>query len=156
MRTREFIAGVSTAAAWPVAAVAQQPRMPLIGLLSGVSFEAYVNRVAAFRQGLNEVGFLEGRNVAIEYRSADGHHERLFALAADLVRSEVGVIVAIGEDAARAPKSATASIPIVFATGVDAFASGLVASLSRPSEHVTGVTFLNARWGQSVWNCCAK
>jgi putative tryptophan/tyrosine transport system substrate-binding protein len=148
MNRRALIAGLGSAAAWPIAARAQQRALPVIGLLNGVSFEAYANRVAAFRQGLNEVGFLEGRNVAIEYRSADGHPERLPALAADLVGREVGVIAAIaGEDAARAAKSATASIPIVFATGGDAFASRLVVSLGRPSENVTGVTFLNAQVG---------
>jgi len=148
MRRREFIAGLGGAAAWQLAARAQQPALPVIGLLNGVSFEAYANRVAAFRQGLNEVGFVEGQNVAIEYRSADGHPERLPALAADLVRRQVGVIVAIGGDTSpRAAMAETASIPIVFATGGDALAERLVASLSRPTENVTGVTFLNGTLG---------
>src|SRR5215467_11698096 len=109
IRRREFIAGLGSAAAWPVTAYAQQRALPVIGLLNGVSFEAYANRVAAFRQGLNEVGFVEGQNVAIEYRSADGHPERLPALAADLVRRQVGVIVSIGGVlTARACKAATA------------------------------------------------
>jgi putative ABC transport system substrate-binding protein len=148
MRRREFIAGLGGAAAWPLVAGAQQPALPMIGLLNGVSFEAYANRVAAFRQGLKEVGFVEGQNVAIEYRSADGHPERLPALVTDLVRRQVGVIVAIGGDGpVRAAKVATASIPIVFATGGDALASGLVTSLSRPGENVTGITFLNGKVG---------
>jgi putative ABC transport system substrate-binding protein len=148
MRRREFIAGLGGAVARPIAARAQQPAMPVIGLLNGVSFEAYANRVAAFRQGLKEVGFVEGQNVAIEYRSANGHPERLPALAADLVRRQVGVIVAFGGEAAPgAAKAETAGIPIVFATGGDALINGLVANLSRPTENVTGVTFLNGNLG---------
>jgi putative ABC transport system substrate-binding protein len=147
MRRREFIAGIS-AAAWPLTARGQQRTMPVIGLLNGFSFEAYASRVAAFRQGLKEVEFVEGRNVAIEYRSADGYPERLPALAADLVRRQVSVIVAIGSDIpVQAAKAETASIPIVFAAGGDALTSGLVASLSRPGENVTGITFLNAQLG---------
>jgi putative tryptophan/tyrosine transport system substrate-binding protein len=147
MKRREFIAGLG-AAAWPLAGRAQQSAVPVIGLLNGVSFEAYAGRVAAFRQGLNEVGFVEALNVAIEYRSADGHPERLPALAADLVGRQVGVIVAIGGEASpRAAKAATVSIPIVFATGSDALASQLVANLSRPTENVTGVNFLNTDLG---------
>jgi putative ABC transport system substrate-binding protein len=144
VRRQEFISGLGGAAAWPLAARAQQPALPVIGLLNGVSFEVYAKRIAAFRQGPKEVGFVEGQNVAIEYRSADGHPERSPALAADLVRREVGVIVAIGGyPPARAAKAATAGIPIVFAIGGDAPAYGLVASLSRPTENVTGVTFIN-------------
>jgi putative tryptophan/tyrosine transport system substrate-binding protein len=147
MRRREFVAGLG-AAAWPLVARAQQPATPVIGLLNGVSFEAYANRVAAFRQGLKEVGFVEGQNVEIEYRSADGHPERLPALAADLVRRRAGVIVAIGANAAvLAAKEASASIPIVFATGGDALTRGLVANLTRPAENVTGVSFLNTELG---------
>ena len=147
MRRREFIAGLGGAAAWPLTARAQQA-LPVIGLLNGVSFEAYANRVAAFRQGLKEVGFVEGQSVAIEYRSADGHPERLPALAADLVRRQVGVIVAVGAEAApRAAKTATASIPIVFATGGDVLRSGLVANINRPAENITGVSFFNTELG---------
>jgi putative ABC transport system substrate-binding protein len=149
LRRRDFIAGLGgAAAAWPFVAGAQQRAMPVIGLLNGVSFEAYGNRIAAFRQGLNEVEFVEGRNVTIEYRSADGHPERLPALAADLVRRQVAVIVAIGGDPSpRAAMAETASIPIVFATGGDALAERLVPSLSRPTGNVTGVTFLNGTLG---------
>jgi putative tryptophan/tyrosine transport system substrate-binding protein len=147
MKRREFIAGLGGALAWSVVARAQRPPVPLIGLLNGVSFEAYANRVAAFRQGLKEVGFV-GQTVAIEYRSADGHPERLPSLAADLVRRQVGVIVAIdAEGAPRAAKAATANIPIVFAIGGDALNSGLVANINRPTENITGVTFLNSELG---------
>jgi putative ABC transport system substrate-binding protein len=148
MKRREFIAGLGGAAAWLVKAYAQQPALPVIGLLNGVSFEAYANRVAAFRQGLNEIEFIEGQNVTIEYRSADGQSERLPALAADLVRRQVSVIVAVGGGRpAVAAKAATGSIPIVFARGGDALANGFVTSLSRPGENVTGVTFLNELLG---------
>ena len=146
IKRRDFITFFGgAAAAWPLAARAEQPKMPVIGLLNGVSFEAYAKRIDAFRQGLREVEFIESRNVAIEYRSADGHPDRLAALAADLVRRQVGVIVAIGAEVSpRAAKAATASIPIVFATGGDALVNGLVANLSRPTENVTGITFLNS------------
>src|SRR5437764_3414182 len=119
-----------TAVAWPLAARAQQLAMPVIGLLNGVSNEAYADRIASIRQGLKEAGFIEGRNVAIEYRSADGYPERLPELAADLVRRQVATIVAIGANApARVAKEATSSIAIVFAIGGDAIDRGPVASL---------------------------
>jgi putative tryptophan/tyrosine transport system substrate-binding protein len=144
MRRREFIGGLASAVAWPLAASGQQPAMPVIGLLNGVSFEAYADSVAAFRQGLKETGFIEGQNVTIEYRSADGRFERMPALATDLVRRQVAVIVGIGGDIApQSAKAATSSIPIIFATGGDALDSGLVASLNRPEANVTGVSFAN-------------
>jgi putative ABC transport system substrate-binding protein len=148
IKRREFIAGLGSVAAWPVLARAQQPAMPVIGLLNGVSFEAYADRVVALRQGLKETGFVEGENVAIEYRAADGQYERLPVLAADLVRRQVAVIVAIGADPSpQAAMAATRTIPIVFATGGDALASGLVASVNRPERNVTGVSFNNDSLG---------
>jgi ABC-type uncharacterized transport system substrate-binding protein len=116
--------------------------------LNGVSFEASAPRIAAFREGLNERGFVEGQNVSVIYRSAEGQDERLSGLASDLVSRRVAVIVAIGGEAAvLAAKKATATIPIVFATGGDALADGLVNSLNRPSSNVTGVTFLSTTLG---------
>src|ERR1700730_8430066 len=134
MRRREFIAGLTGAAAWPLAARAQQPKVPVVGLLSGVPFEGpYAVPVAAIRQGLQETGFVEGQNLDIEYRTADGQYERLPELATDLVRRQVAVIVAIGASTpALAAKAATSTIPILFATGSDEVEIGLGTSLSRP------------------------
>ena len=148
MRRRTFIAGLGSAAAWPVVARAQQPAIPVIGLLNASSSEAYARELAAFRQGLNEGGYVEGRNVAIEYRSADGQYERLPAFAADFVRRQVRVIASIGGIAsALAARDATSTIPIVFEVGVDPVETGLIPSLSRPGGNVTGVTNLNVELG---------
>jgi putative ABC transport system substrate-binding protein len=145
MKRREFIAGLGSAAAWPLTAQAQQSALPLIGILSlgTESPGGPFNNLGAFHQGLGELGYIEGRNVEILLRWAEFRNDRFPALAADLVRRRVAVIVATSETtAARAAKSATATIPIVFTTGADPVEEGLVASLNRPGGNVTGVSFL--------------
>jgi putative ABC transport system substrate-binding protein len=146
MRRREFIAGLGSATAWPLAARAQQAATPVVGWLGSQSAEDdYKNRTVPFLQSLKETGYVEGQNVAIEYRYADNQVDRLPALAADLVRRRVAVIVASSAAAALAAKAATTTIPIVFSAAADPVALGLVASLNRPGANLTGIASFQAQ-----------
>lgn len=148
MRRRDFIKVIGGGAvAWPLAARAQQPT-PVVGFLSAVSQTQTAHLVAAFRRGLKETGFVEGSNVVIEYRFADGQYDRLPAQATELVRRAVDVIVASGPPAANAARVATTSIPIVFVVGLDPVAAGLVASFNRPGGNATGITLVSGPLGQ--------
>jgi ABC-type uncharacterized transport system substrate-binding protein len=141
MRRRKFIAGIGGAVAWPMLAHTQQA-MPVVGFLSSGSAAAHADNITAFRQGLNQTGFIEGRNVTIEYRWAADQYDRLSSMAADLVRQKVAVIAATTTPVPPVAKATTATIPIVFVTGADPIKAGLVASLNRPTGNITGVTAL--------------
>jgi putative tryptophan/tyrosine transport system substrate-binding protein len=145
MRRREFISGLGSAAAWQVVARAQQPAMPVVGVLGSGSAAGYSERLALIHQGLAEAGLIEGRTVRMEYRWAEGHLDRLPELAVDLVDRKVNVIVATGGlQAPRAAMSATTTIPIVFSTDGDPVKQGLVSSLNRPGGNATGITIFSA------------
>ena len=145
MRRREFITLLgSAAAAWPLGVHAQQPAMPVIGFLNVTSAQVYAFQLTAFLKGLGEAGYVEGQNVAIEYKWADGQNDQLPAMAADLVHRRVAVIAATTTPAAIAAKAATTTIPIVFETGADPVRLGLVSSFNRPGGNITGVTQASA------------
>jgi putative tryptophan/tyrosine transport system substrate-binding protein len=160
MRRREFIAGLGSAAAWPVVARAQQRPLPVVGYLDSRTATVARGQVEAFRQGLREAGFTEDRNVAIEFKWAEDRRERLPELAADLVRRQVAVIVAVSGPTATAAKAATSTIPIVFTIGADPVEAGLVSKLNRPGGNVTGVSFtastLNAKRLELLHDLVAK
>ena len=145
MKRREFITLLGGAAAWPVAARAQQPQVPVVGFVRSTAAASARDLLAAFQRGLNEAGFIEGQNVAVRYAWADDHPERLQAQVTDLVRQKVAVIVAGGVQAAQAAKAETSTVPVVFVVGGDPVRLGLTSSLSRPVGNVTGVSFISGK-----------
>jgi putative ABC transport system substrate-binding protein len=156
VQRREFITLLgAAAAAWPLAASAQQPAMPVVGFLSSISAADRPHHTEAFRQGLNETGYAEARNVTIEYRYADNRMDQLRPLAADLIARKVAVIAAVaGNNTALVAKTLTSTIPILFTSGVDPVKAGLVASLNRPEANVTGVSWFSAELGRSTLRGC--
>jgi ABC-type uncharacterized transport system substrate-binding protein len=157
MRRRDFVtlAGGATVA-WPLTVRAQQPAMPVIGVLISTSPDFNADYLRAFREGLKETGFVEGENVAIVYRWADGQIDRLPGLATELARRPVAVLSTSGDAASLATKTATTTIPIVFHVGRDPAMLGLVASLARPGGNLTGVNFFTGGWRQSGWSSCVS
>ena len=156
MRRREFLGAVGgLAAVWPLAARAQQPAVPVVGVLDGGGAADSIGHLVAFRQGLAEVGYVEGQNVVLEYRWAEGRYERFPKFAAELVRHQVSAIaIPTSTPASLAAKAATTTIPIVFSVGDDPVKLGLVASLARPGGNATVSIFSSLSWRQRGWDCC--
>jgi putative ABC transport system substrate-binding protein len=157
MRRREFITLLGGAAAiWPLAARAQQPAMPVVAVLSALSQVTTNHLITSWQRGLTETGYVDGKNIAVEFRFADGHYERLPAFASELVSRPVGLIVAMAPPAALAAKLATTSIPIVFVVGLDPVAAGLVTSFNRLGGNATGMTLITGPLGQKTSSTKAR